>query len=175
LQKKTENLEININDEMLENIISVLNTKEAVKIGVLGKSQGRSGPGPSNVELAVTHEFGKGIVPRRSFLRLTANTAHDKFQSFIDASANGIFKAITENRWHEILELFGAKWTEYVHDTFEAQGYGTWPKLKPLTVLLRMARANPKKLSFESYSRDAKMLQDTGALLRSITHEVVSE
>jgi hypothetical protein len=170
LQKKTKNLEINIDDKMLDNIRDVLQSKEFVKIGVLGKSQVREGAGPSNVELAVTHEFGKDNIPQRSFLRLTANTAHDKFQSFVDSSAMGIFKGIIENRWQNILDLFGAKWVEFVHDTFEAQGYGEWP---PLSIITLLRRKNPKKLGLKKLRESTKMLQDTGALLRSVTHEVI--
>jgi hypothetical protein len=172
VQTKTKNLEVNINDEMLDNIISVLQSNEYVKIGVLGKSQPRSDAGPSNVELAATHEFGKDRVPQRSFLRLTAHQAKGAFQSFVNASANGIFRAITENRWHNILELFGAKWTEYVQDTFAAQGYGEWPELSPVTLL---RRKNPKHLSLAKLRETSLMLQDTGALLRSITYSVEKE
>ena len=166
MQKKTKNLDININDEILDNIRDVLQSNEYVKIGVLGK---KIDPGTS-VDIAATHEFGKDRVPQRSFLRLTANTAHDKFQSFVDSSAMGIFKGIIENRWSNILDLFGAKWVEFVHDTFEAQGYGQWP---PLSIITLLRRKNPNKLSLKKLRESTKMLQDTGALLRSVTHEVI--
>jgi hypothetical protein len=173
MQKKTKNLEININDEMLDNIASVLKSNAYTKMGVLGKSSQRSEAGPSNTELAATHEFGKGNVPQRSFLRLTAHTAKDKFQEFIDASANGIFKSILENRWLNTLDLFGAKWVEYIQDTFDAQGFGEWP---PLSIITLLRRKNPKNIkSIKKLRETTKMLEDTGALRRSIMHEVVSK
>jgi hypothetical protein len=171
VKTKTEHLEVNIDDAMLDNIRAVMASKEFVKIGVLGKSQPRSDAGPSNVELAAKHEFGEGKVPQRSFLRLTAHNAGGDFQEFVNLSAPGIFKAILENRWHEILDKFGAKWVEFVHNTFESQGFGTWPALSDYTI---MQRKNPKKLKLKALRESTKMLQDTGALLRSITHEVAS-
>lgn len=169
MREKTEHSEISIDDKMFDSIINTLQSKEYVKIGVLGKSPVRSTEGPSNAELAATHEFGKDNIPQRSFLRLTAHTAGGEFQSFVDENSENILKAITENRWTNVLEKFGAKWVEFVTDTFENQGYGKWPPLADITLLRRV---NPKKLSLKQLRKTSKMLQDTGALLRSITYEV---
>jgi len=174
MQKKTEHSEIQINDDILDNIADVLKSKKYIKIGVLGKSAARGGNGPSNVELAATHEFGKPSehIPQRSFLRLTANTAHDKFQALVDGNADAILKAIAEARWPNVLEQFGAAWVGYVTETFEAQGYGHWP---PLSIVTLLNRKNPAKLNLKQIRETSKILQDTGALLRSIMYEVKDE
>lgn len=176
---KTANVDINIDETAIDNLRRTLQDKASVKIGVLGKG-GATGGLPY---IASVHEFGArpkitpkmrgwffhafGVrlsknkteikIPERSFLRLSAATKQRDFSAFIAKSRDGILRMITSGRWRLALDLFGVKWTGFVNEAFDTRGWGQWPGLNELT---------------KSGKGHDHQLVKTGALRRSITHEV---
>lgn len=158
----------NINKKAIQNISQYLNGESHVKIGVLNDSQRPDGFGA--VELAMVHEFGsrsRGI-PERSFLRKTMTNYESDFVKEMDANKKAIEKSISEGNFEQFLGKVGAKWVGYVIETFEAQGPG-WAVLSERTIAARKARKTGKNPVVGT-----KALIDTGAMLRSITYEVVT-
>ena len=167
MKKKTPNLEINIDETALNNIANVILSKKSVKIGIIDSSAHNGGA----ADIAAKHEFGdpantfyghEAPIPPRSFFRLSANQKGEDFQGFVNSSSEGIFRHIMEGSWETVLELFGFKWVEYITEAFKTKGWGQWLPLSRITVLLRKNHSDMP-------------LQDTGAMLRSITSVVVDD
>jgi hypothetical protein len=159
----------NIDKNAMANIKKYLNGEVMVKIGVLNNSAREGGFGA--VELAMVQEFGsqsKGI-PARSFLRKTMKNRESEFVKEMDSNRKSIEKGISEGKLSEFLGKVGAKWVAYVIDTFEAQGPG-WKPLSLATLAARRARKKGKNKAIGT-----KALIDTGAMLRSITYEVIDK
>ena len=112
------------------------------------------------VALAAVHEFGsvKRRIPSRSFLRATMSNAQDRFKLEVETNKDAMFESICLGQWKHFMNKVGATWVRYVHDTFENHGGGSWAAVKE---------------PYASQKVTDKILQETGAMLRSITHEVV--
>lgn len=153
----------------LTKIAQFVNEDHIVKIGVLASSEKRT-DGVDAVDLASIHEFGsyKNHIPKRSFLVTTMAAYQDNFKKDIESSKDTIFQRIKSGQGMEFLQKMGAKWVAAVHATFKADGYG-W---KPLSARTIAARSQTRATGNKKRVRWA-ILRDTGALLRSITHEVV--
>jgi len=145
----------------LAKLEAFIKANHRVKIGVLGSSERRpsdkkKGAPIDAVGLAAVHEFGsaKMGIPPRSFLRSTMNNASDKFKAALDSGKSLVFEKICSGNSDIFLNEVGAKWVRYVHDTFDNN---QWP---------------PVKEPYASRKRTNRILIETGAMLRSITHEV---
>lgn len=167
----------------LDNLKKFVEANHYVKIGVLSISPKRppdknSGKSIDAVVLAAVHEFGspwqdrKGMrrtIPERSFLRKTQAARKKDFNDFFDLGKDKIMRQIMIGNGNVFLNKVGAKWVGYVHETFAAQGPG-WEKLSARRIAERSvtgrAKGNKKPEKFS-------ILWDTGAMLRSIIHEVV--
>lgn len=157
----------------LETIKSFLSAKHNVKIGILASSTKGSYPGIDAVVLAAVHEFGskRRRIPERSFLRQTMFNYSDKFKLEMSLAKDLIFTKIANNQGEHWLNEVGSKWVRAVHDTFKVEGPG-WDAHSDRNLKRRQktGRAQGNTTKPEKWP----LLQDTGALLRSINHEVVS-
>jgi len=111
------------------------------------------------VALAAVHEFGsvKRSIPSRSFLRSTMANSQDRFKLEVETNKEKMFETICSGQWQKFMNQIGGTWVRYVHDTFENHGGGSWAAVKE---------------PYASRKVTDKILQETGAMLRSITHEV---
>lgn len=160
----------------LDNLQKFIEANHYVKIGVLATSPKRppdknSGKSIDAVVLAAVHEFGSPSrkIPERSFLRKTQAMKKKEFNDFFEMGKDKIMTQIMAGNGDVFLNKVGAKWVGYVHETFAAQGPG-WEKLSKRREAERSktgrAKGNQAKEKFS-------ILWDTGAMLRSIVHEVV--
>jgi hypothetical protein len=121
----------------------------------------------------MVHEFGsqKMNIPKRSFLLKTMVNYQDKFSSDMRLSRSKIFRMIADGEGEKFLNQIGSKWVRWVHATFKAEGPG-WAAHSARNLARRQqtGRAKGNKANKEAWP----LLQDTGALLRSISHEVIS-
>jgi hypothetical protein len=160
----------------LDNLKKFIDENHFVKIGVLSISPKRppdpdSGKSIDAVVLAAVHEFGSQArgIPERSFLRKTMANRKNDFQDFFDLGKDKIMQQIMIGNGATILNKAGAKWVGYIHDTFKAQG-PAWAPLSQRRIAERSVTGRAKgNKAKEMHS----ILWDTGAMLRSITHEVV--
>ena len=158
----------------LEEIEAFLSKSHKVKIGIVGSSEIYVYEnGLDSVQLGLVHEFGSRTrnIPERSFLRKTKATYEDKFRADIFFSKDKIFKQISQGQGDKFLNQVGAKWVGWVHATFKAEGPG-WPPHSARNLARRQQTGRAKGNTGPAHW---PLLQDTGALLRSISHEVVSE
>lgn len=122
-----------------------------VKVGVLGngpKSKPR-GEGPTNVELAIWHEYGTRSAPERSFLRSTMRANAMKYASFLGANIHLVFQK--RATLPHLLNTLGAKAAADVKDTIRQ---GIPPPNSPETIRRKGS---------------SKPLIDTGQLVNAIT------
>jgi phage gpG-like protein len=151
-------------------IMRKLNTHEG-KVGVLSGTvnKGRQKGDPlNNAELAAVHEFGTlaGNIPARSFFRLTEEKRAYAMNDFIVAQKDNILKKIMAGQTKNVMEKLCAKWLSYIHECFETEGFGSWQKLEKATLDAREKKRKDKSQG------GVKILQDTGAMERSLTFEV---
>jgi len=157
----------NVDKKSIANIRKFLNGESQVKIGILNNEQRPEGFGA--VELAMVHEFGsqsRGI-PRRSFLATTMNNYKDQFEDEMMTNKAKIEKSISEGNMREFLGKVGAKWVGFVIETFQKQGPG-WAPLSEFTLQARRDRKSGKNPAIGTNA-----LIDTGAMLRSVSFEVI--
>lgn len=161
-----EGVEIKWNDEAIKKIQEAIASSASVKIGILSNEPLHSEDSLGAVELGAIHEFGSMSrnIPERSFIRLTESQRRDNYAFWVLKNKNEIFKAIVSDGLSSILPKIGALWVGYVQNTFFTIGYGKWPKLSPSTYMKRTKGKG---------SGPVKPLIDTGALMNSITYEVV--
>lgn len=181
MHEHTEHVAIDLDLDLLEPVKAALAHSPSAKIGVLGKN----GDAGSAAFIASCHEFGAnprvtermrawffrhfGVrlkastthihIPERSFLRLAMHFRAREFQEFINGQAGNLFESIMSGNWRQSIDRMGAKWAAFVQEAFETRGFGTWPGLSDITKSKRKAGSDVP-------------LQDTGAMRRSITHEV---
>lgn len=148
--------------------------KHYAKVGVLAAKNTRSEDDEEgnidNAYLAAIHEFGvvsQGI-PERSFFRLTQEKRGDNMQTFIADQENNILKRVMAGQTVYVLSRLAAKWTAYIAECFETEGFGTWAPLSESTIEHRREKTPDKSAA----DFNPKILQDTGQLERSITYEV---
>lgn len=179
-------LTLQINTVKLEALQKALGIKYRAEVGILGASphnrkmvgprmetvRSASGKGrPSqtmassvtNAMIGAAHEFGvkntKGAgwrVPPRSFLWMPL-TMH--LMEFVNAKADVINKKLNMAEVHGCYELLGIIAENVVQEAFKTEGWGAWPKLKPITIQRKGSD---------------HILIDTGQLRKSITSRVVS-
>ena len=141
--------------------------KYEAHIGILSAEQ-HEDDDFSTAELGAVHEFGSisGNIPARPFFSKTEEIKGEEMAAFITANEDKIVEAAFRGQMEGIMKKIAAKWMAYIHECFETEGWGTWKKLEPSTLIAR------ERKRFEKGQGGAKILQDTGALERSITFEV---
>lgn len=158
----------NIKLEGLERLAKAVGDRNPphARIGVLGGKtvRGQGQEGSTNAEIGAAHEYGSPAknLPVRSFLRRPIG---DVFPGRLEGS-----RALGEQALKEVVEAKSVKpWLEkaavlavsVVKESFETQGWGTWPKWSK-------AYAKRKKKG-----SDNMILDDTGQLRDSITSDIV--
>jgi phage gpG-like protein len=161
---------VNLN-KAAENILKKLQGYEG-HVGVLSGTTNKDrkkGDPLNNAELAMVHEFGTlaGNIPARSFFRLTEYKRAKEMNSFIVSQRDNIMRKIGSGDSKNVMEKLCIKWLSYIHECFETEGWGTWLPLKPATLAAREKKRKDKSQG------GTMILQDTGAMERSINFEVV--
>lgn len=153
----------NQNDKILKNIKEFVSSKASVKVGILSGEDGEI------LKIGHGHEFGipsKGVA-ERSFLRSTMVTYEKEFKELLQDKSQAIQAEILQHGYWYTLNKFGSWWVDKVNETFENQGPDSsgapWKELKD----------GPYKTWKNEHYPDNKLLMVTGALRRSISHEVV--
>ena len=141
--------------------------KHDAKVGLLADEK-HEDDDFSIAELGAVHEFGSlsGDIPKRSFLRLTSEKKAEEMSAFITENEPAIVEACINGQMKAKLKLIAMKFEEFVHECFETEGWGTWDKLEKATLIAR------ERKRFKEGQGGVMILQDTGALERSINHEV---
>ena len=161
--------------KQLELIQDFLSKNHTVRIGIIaGVSEITVYEnGVDSAQLALVHEFGseKRNIPERSFLRKTMTNYQDRWAADTIKAKNKLMKMIADGDGEKFLYQAGDKWVRWVHETFKAEGPGWDPHSKRnLARRKRTGRARGN-IAQEHWP----LLKDTGALLRSISREVISE
>ena len=146
------------------NLQGFIDSQSKVNIGILSSGP-HEGGGIDILTLAAVHEFGSQSrnIPERSFLRKTQANFQREFLAFVSQNRTAIGQEILTKGVNHVLNKFGAWWVAKVNDTFEMQG-PNWQELSE-DYYERKAKKYP----------DPKILMSTGALRRSVTHEVADE
>jgi phage gpG-like protein len=151
---------IKIDDRVWQDLKKKLkNVDGFVKVGVL-QSSGHAPDGTSMVEIATIHEYGapKAGIPERSFLRRTFDDKRDELAKITKQLA----VKLIDNRSFTMkvaLGQLGAWGATQVKNTI-AKGGHIPPPLKKATIKAKGS---------------TRPLVDTGRLVNSITHEVVTK
>lgn len=153
-----------IDDKLRVNLEGFVNSEDFVAIGILSGGP-HEGGAFDILQLAAVHEFGSITrnIPERSFLRKTQANFESEFIAFVEKNRDAIGNEIASKGIEFVLNKFGAWWVAKVNETFEAQG-PSWQELSP-----KYYEAKSKKYP------DPKILMSTGALRRSVTHEVIKK
>lgn len=165
-------LKLNI-DQFKKEIVNSLAQYQG-RIGVLSREQhansakSYSEDGLTNAELAAVHEFGslEGNIPPRSFFRLTEIVKGKAMADFVKSQEHNILKRILNGQAKLVIEKLSIKWEAFIHECFETEGFGTWQKLSDITLKMREKKRKDKTQG------GVQILQDTGAMERSIISEV---
>lgn len=138
----------------LKALVSQLEKKPEVRIGVFAAKDLRLGDGPTNVEIAAINEFGGGDTPERSFLRRTADAKNAAWGVLLEK----ILKKGVASKLdiHSGLEALGMRAAADVRATI-TRGSGVPPPNAPSTIA-RKGSSRP--------------LIDSTQMLNSITHVV---
>jgi len=127
--------------------------KYIVRVGILGKNVSRhSGRnGNSNAYIGSIHEFGKGKVPERSFLRATISHKQDEIIKNAKALA---WKSAFAGGVKAMFNTLGTLCVRYVLEAFESGGMGMWAPLKAATIRRKIGK-NPQPLVNSAQLRNA--------------------
>lgn len=147
-----------LNMKGLNDLISVLKKQnKKVRVGILGRSNSRSGLGGSNAGVGAVHEFGLGDHLQRSFLRVPVaenlNSYLEKSKAFTPEVCVEVLKEKTLVPWLEKVAIVAKR---VVLDAFQSEGFGKWAPWK-----------NPK---YENNT--GQILQNTTQLRKSIEWDV---
>jgi phage gpG-like protein len=126
----------------------------------------------TTASLGAVHEHGSMVnnIPARPFFSLTEKTKAKEMQAFMEENDKNIFKRIMAGESKQVLTELAAKWNEFIHECFDTEGWGTWNPMKPATRAARIRKTPGSKK--KKASANPVLLQDSGALERSITFEV---
>lgn len=126
-----------------------------IRIGV--RDDKPNSKGLSNAEIGSIHEFGLGVVPQRSFLRMPLALKMNEKINFEGSALKEAFDqgGDIEESLDNVANVLGRMGVQVVHDAFDSGGFGQWPTHS------------------EGYSNNTGMLlQDTMQLRDSIDSEV---
>lgn len=170
------------NDTILGNLTDFAKSDHFVKIGVLAESPKRKNELSKKwnkenkkvidaVALAMVHEFGSQSrnIPQRSFLQKTLFNYKSKWKEDLAAHRTAAMEQIANGQAIIFLNEVGAKWVNWVDDTFDREGPG-WQGLSERRL------AERKKTGRAQNNVDPErwpLLSDTGQMRRSIMYEVV--
>lgn len=130
-----------------------------LKVGIMGAKTNRKGTqGTTNAEIGAKHEFGSYInnIPRRSFLRMPL---HSRANAIINETGKDALPLVASGNILQVIKNLGVSCVGQIHDAFKTRGFGTWPALKPETVLHKI-------------QQNDQPLINTRQLERSITFKV---
>ena len=140
-----------VNDVMdiIENLTSL-----KAEVGILETAPKRD-DGKSNAEIGRAHEYGKGHVPKRSFLRLP----------FADGTFDTLFNQKKLDLTKDLLKDVAEVVLDAVKQEFESNnGHGAWPPITDETYRRRRKNMN----------RD-EILRDTEQLYRALDMRVIKK
>lgn len=141
----------------LNNFIRALETKDVVRIGIMGakgnrnayagvrkvgghKIHGSKKAALTNAEIGAIMEFGsfsRGI-PMRSFLRMPLMA---KSGDIIRIAAGGLRSFADEGVKARVLKRMGIAAENAIQDAFDTGGFGRWAKLAPATIKAKHSSA----------------------------------
>lgn len=130
-----------------------------VKAGVLGGDKDRREGEPiGNVELAAIHEFGAPAanIPERSFIRSTFDKHREQYVNHLKKLLVHVYEGRMD--LEKVLGIMGLKMTADIKSAVKS-GSGIPPPLKESTVRSKGS---------------SRPLVDTGQMINSVTHEVVT-
>ncbi|MBE0469590.1 MAG: hypothetical protein IBX55_08820 [Methyloprofundus sp.] len=129
-------------------------TKE-VAVGVIGNTTSVYQHGQNVLDVAGAHEFGKGRMPARSFLRMPFNNKRNE----IDAAILTQFRRVADGRAsvQQALGLVGVTARNISIEAFETGGFGQWQDISAET---------------KATKGSDTILWDTGKLVGSVTWAV---
>lgn len=147
-----------------------------VKVGVLGNTTGRWGPGSgnwTNAGLGVVHEFGsiQRNVPARSFLRMPLMT---RLPKKVDEIGRATWRSIVLTKGiMPALGSLGLVAENLVQRAFETGGFGQWAQLSPRYARWKeqLIRTKARKLFFIGPVQ-MTLLVLSGQLRKAITSRV---
>lgn len=156
-------------DKWTKEMLRELNKYEA-KVGILKDKKHDKDSDFSTAELGAVHEFGSlsGNIPARSFLRLTEQEKGAEMTAFVKGQEDKIIERVIKKDSKTVLKRLALKWLSFVHECFETEGFGGWEPLDDKTLAAR------ERKRFKDGQGGVMILQDTGALERSITYEVTN-
>ena len=170
------------NDTGLQNLLKVLGSDHAVRVGIfggqhfeagnkrkIGADQGRGGgrtksstpSGLTNADVGFTMEFGRpktGAEPRipaRSWLRMPIFT---KINQIVADSARGFNEAVKDGDALRFLTIIGINAEKWIGIAFDTRGFGSWAPNAAATI--------------EMKGSDTPLI-DTGQLRRSVASQVL--
>src|SRR5208282_3165840 len=116
----------------LEALIKACKGKLPVaRVGILGKTNSRTGTEGSNATVGAAHEFGTTTMPQRSFLRMPLqeklNGAINKSGLTEDVVLREVIKTRSVKLW---LQKIGVLAEGIILEAFASNGFGKWAKWK---------------------------------------------
>lgn len=170
------------NDTVMQNLKDFVEANHYIKVGILAASPERRNEMSKKwnkknknvidaVAIAMVHEFGSQSrnIPKRSFLQKTLFNYKSKWKEDISNYRAMAMEQIANGNATIFLNQSGAKWVRWVHSTFQMEGPG-WA---PLSKKRIMQRSKTGRAKGNEDPERWPILQDTGQMLGSITHEVV--
>lgn len=160
----------------LENLLKQVGGEFVARVGVIGSAAGEvhdSESGMTNATLGLIHEFGSesNNIPARSFLRMPLEAQQDKLMQTLDTGS--VKESIESGDIKQVYKTLGIAAEQIVKDAFMTGGYGNWKANAPITIHGGwMSNKNGKSFYVKGKGTD-KPLIDTGALMRSISSDVV--
>lgn len=144
---------------VLDKIRDHITAGSYVKVGVLGSDAMRSdGEGASNVDIAITQEFGSVSrnIPPRSFLRMPIQQKEKQIRAFV--ASKKVMDCLLSGKVERGLKFVGLYAEAWIQSAFASRGFGKWKPNAPATVRRKGSD---------------KPVIDTGELRRAISSEVV--
>lgn len=150
--------EVEIDSKKLRAIIRALSKNKYARVGVLGNPPRENPEEPTNVELAIKHEFGvlSERIPARSFLRMPTEVASADIAAVANSPTS--INALLNGKPEVALARMGIKAEAVIQEAFDTRGFGGWAPNSRLTIMLK-GSSSP--------------LIDTGQLRRAVTSDVV--
>lgn len=117
----------------------------------------------SNVQLGLIHEFGTDTIPARPFISASFKRNRAEYRALLTRLGAGVYAGKLE--YTKVLGILGQKMAADMKN-YVTQGAGVPPPNAPSTLARKQAKGN-------SSGAAPRPLVDTGALVGSITYEVV--
>lgn len=160
----------------LESLLKEIGGEFVARVGVIGSAAGEvhdTESGLTNAEIGLINEFGSSTnnIPPRSFLRMPLETQQDKLMDVLDTGS--VKESIESGDIKQVYKTLGIAAEQIVKDAFLTGGFGNWKANAPITIHGGwMSNKNGKSFYVKGKGTD-KPLIDTGALMRSISSDVV--